>query len=136
MEDLAEKQAGRMYAIEITDQHKFKVKQQMNRILTDRLVNSVSGTMIRDNYASTVREQLGSDWEVVSMDRTSIEVVPDGDGARLDMTHTLSLRQHTGLFRADVFATKRAKQSIVARPNCQGNPPQDVVFESSAEIIE
>jgi hypothetical protein len=92
--------------------------------------------MIRDNYASTVGEQLGSDWEVVSMDRTSIEVVPDGDGARLDMTHTLSLRQHTELFREDVFATKRAKQFLIARPNCQGNPPQDVLLESSAEIIE
>lgn len=134
--DLAETQNGRMYAVQITGRHSSKVRELVQKFLTDRLVNSVSGTMIRDNYAMTVRRQLGSDWEVVSMDRTSIDVIPDGDGVRLDMTHTLSLRQHTGLFREDVFAIKRAKQSIIARTNCQGRPSQDVLQETSARIID
>lgn len=134
--NLAATDIGHKYATRLIDECKSRVRGELIRFLEARLRSSVSNQLITNNYNSFVQRKRGSNWEVVSIKETSKNITVDDNATHLNLEHTLSLREHTGLFRADNFAVVRAKQSITARPNCGGVPPEDIVFEYTAELVD
>lgn len=52
------------------------------------------------------------------------------------ISQTLSLRQHTGLFRSDVFSTKKAKQSITLEVATGDNQNEDVVKTTTVSLLQ
>ena len=134
--DLAETGAGRDYAARIVATHRTRIYDELNRILVERLNNSVTEEMLRRNYTEIVIKKYGSNCEVVAMQPLSRDIVSRQVPVRLEVTHSISLRKHTGLFQKDEFAVIQAKQTIIAEPNCQGRPPEDVVLKYAAEFME
>ena len=103
---------GKKYVLEKWEEYKGILDRRIQQLLTDYAKQQLSFELIRKNYQSRVTAEMGRDWEVVSLDDAKVYFNPSGTTVVVNMDHVLSLREHTGWFRSDNFATKRAQQSI------------------------